>query len=118
MPCAPASSARRAACATLGMALVRVFRSVATLLTFTLSFVIPVPSSPSQGKPAGQGERRRLDPQDARPQIDDAPACRRRLLNLVGAEPPFRPDGDGDLIPGNSPLQWLSPRMCQQTPGR
>src|SRR5688572_30592878 len=44
MPCAPASSAVRAARTTLGMPSSRVLRSVAILFRFTLSFVTRPPS--------------------------------------------------------------------------
>src|SRR5262245_37110277 len=58
MPWAPASRASRAAPTTLGMLLLRVFRSVATLLTLTLRRVIG--PSPSRARSAENGDAREL----------------------------------------------------------
>jgi hypothetical protein len=70
MPCAPASRQIFAARVTLGMPRVRVFRSVATLLTLTLSFIMTAESERyEKRKLSGANIKQRGDPGRNRPVV-------------------------------------------------
>src|SRR5262249_53488825 len=101
---------------TLGMPRVRVFRSVATLLTLTLNLVMVSPRqclSRVQRQPADQGQGRGLDAQDAWPEIDDRPARRLRLANLLLRKAAFRADRHSHVA-AVAPQRFAA-RMRQQS---
>src|SRR5262245_43356529 len=108
-PWAPASRTRRAARATLGMPLVRVFRRVATLLTLTLSRVIAGTPSVAGSLSFRSGGRvcsaecrqddcGRLHAQDAWPQPDHLPPGRPGHGHLLVGEAPLRPHRDRHVL--------------------